>query len=192
MKKRGALLITGLLTVISAAAQTMGVKTNFVGDALLSPNISVEFGLDTHWTLDASYQANFWDLGGSKWKHWALQPEARYWFCERFAGHFIGAHAIGGEYNFGGIRNNFHFMGNDFSVLTDRRYQGWAAGAGLAYGYARVLGIHWNLEAELGIGWIYTRYGAYPCAECGDPIELGTPYNYFGLTKLALNLVYLF
>ena len=46
----------------------------------------------------------------------------------------------------------------DLSVLSDRRYQGWFAGGGIAYGYAWILNKRWNLEAELVLGWIYTRY----------------------------------
>ena len=175
-----------------AVAQKAGIKTNFMGDIALSPNVGVEFGLKPKWTMDITGQINFWDVNHHVWKHWLLQPEFRYWFCERFTGHFIGFHAIGGEYNFGNIKNHINFLGSDFSHLTDRRYQGWGAGLGVAYGYAWILSEHWNLEAEIGLGWIYTRYDAYPCAECGDKLESNRPHNYLGPTKLALSLVYLF
>jgi len=65
-------------------------------------------------------------------------------------------------------------------------------GAGVAYGYTWILGRHWNLEAELGVGWIYTRFDKYPCAECGTKLYSRRPHNYVGPTKLALNLVYIF
>ena len=181
-----------LLGVNSGSAQNVGIKSNLVGDALLSPNLGIEFGMAPKWSLDVSSQINFWNIDGHRWRHWAVQPEARYWFCERFAGHFLGFHAIGGIYNFGNIRNDIRFLGSDFSMLTDRRYQGWAAGAGIAYGHAWVLGMHWNLEAEVGAGWMYTRYDVYPCDVCGSMLESGMDHHYFGPTKLALSLVYLF
>lgn len=32
-------------------------------------------------------------------KHWLVQPEARYWFCEAFNGHFLALHALAGQFN---------------------------------------------------------------------------------------------
>lgn len=190
--KRVALAIAFVLTALAAPAQKAALKTNIIGDALLSPNLAIEIGLAPKWTLDISGQVNFWTVNTHKWKHWVVQPEARYWFCERFTGHFLGFHAIGGEYNFGHIKNGINFLGSDLSRLTDRRYQGWGAGAGIAYGYDWVLGTHWNLEAEIGIGWIYTRFDSYPCADCGTKIDSNKAHNYVGPTKAAINLVYLF
>lgn len=183
-----------LLLIISGttfAETRVGIKTNLIPDGFLSPNLGVEVGLAPHWSLDLTGQLCFWDVNNHKWKHWMAQPEARYWFCDRFAGHFLGVHAIGGQYNFGNIHNKIHFLGSDFSQLTDYRFQGWAAGAGIAYGYAWILSKHWNLEAEIGLGWMYTRYDKYNCKDCGKKLESGS-HNYFGPTKLAINLEYLF
>lgn len=121
-----------------------------------------------------------------------LQPEARYWFCDRFAGHFLGTHALGGKYNIGNLKNSISFLGTDFSKLTDRRYQGWFIGAGIAYGHSWILSKHWNFEAEIGVGYIYTRYDVFPCTECGTRLAKGRSHHYVGPTKAALNLVYLF
>ena len=104
----------------------------------------------------------------------------------------MGFHALGGQYNFGGIKNNISFLGTDFSKLSNSRYQGWTVGAGIAYGYAFILGKHWNLELELGLGYAYTKYDAFECAGCGRKVETGITHHYVGPTKLALNLVYLF
>lgn len=192
IKKQLILLIFALVSFSGAKGQNVGLKTNFVGDGLLSPNLGIELALAPKWTMEVSGQVNFWDVNNHKWKHWVLQPEFRYWFCERFAAHFLGFHFLGGEFNFGHIKNSVSFLGSDFSPLADRRYQGWGIGAGVAYGYSWVLGMHWNLEAEIGLGWIYTRYDVFPCAECGKKLETDKSHNYFGPTKAALNLVYLF
>lgn len=173
-------------------AQNVALKTNLVGDGLLSPNAAIEVGLAPKWSAELSGQFNFWDVNGHKWKHWVVQPEFRYWLCERFTGHFFGLHLLGGEYNFGNIDAGFKFLGSDFRNLKDMRYQGWGAGAGIAYGYAWPVAKHWNIEAELGIGWIYTRYDSYPCVTCGRKIDSDKPHNYVGPTKAALNIVYLF
>ena len=178
--------------VFASANSQVGIKTNVIPDALLSPNLGVEVGLAPHWSLDLTGEINFWKVNGHLWKHWLAQPEARYWFCDRFAGHFLGVHALGGQYNFGMIHNNITFLGSPFKNLSDYRYQGWAAGAGIAYGYAWAVAKHWNIEAEIGIGWLYTRYDKFKCDNCGKRLEKNRPHNYVGPTKLALNLEYIF
>lgn len=170
-----------------------GLKTNLLYDATATANLGVEVGLSQRWSVDVSGNYNAWNpIEGSRWKHWLIQPELRFWTCDRFAGHFLAAHAIGGQYNFGGIRNNITIGKADFSQLTDFRFQGWAAGAGLAYGYAWVLSRHLNLEAEIGAGYIYTQYDQFNCVGCGKRIKTGIPFHYFGPTKAAINLVYIF
>lgn len=176
----------------SVRAQKAAVKTNLINDIFLSPNLGVEVGLAPRWTIDVTGEINAWKVNGHSWRHWFVQPEIRYWFCDRWAGHFIGAHIHGGQYNVGGLKNGFSFLGTDFSKLSDRRYQGWFAGAGVAYGYGWILDKHWNLEAEIGIGYAYTRFDAYPCASCGSKLENNKPHHYIGPTKAAINLVYTF
>ncbi len=181
-------------SAVGARAQKAAIKTNLLYDiGAYTLNAGVEVGLAPRWTLDLSANYNGWTLSHDRrWKHWLVQPEARYWFCDRFAGHFLAVHAHGGQYNFGGLRNGISFLGSDFSQLTDKRYQGWFVGAGVAYGYAWILGRHWNLEAEIGIGYAYTRYDTYPCANCGDKIAEDQSHHYVGPTKAAVNLVYTF
>ncbi|MDE6096362.1 MAG: DUF3575 domain-containing protein [Muribaculaceae bacterium] len=186
------LLVVSSGILSDARAQKVALKTNLLSDAALSPDIGIEIGLAPKWTLDFSGHGNFWTINDHKWKHWLIQPEARYWFCRSFAGHFLGLHVLGGQYNLGNINIPINFLGTDFRNLKDKRYQGWGAGAGIAYGYAFPVHPHWNIEAEIGIGWIYTRYDSYPCAECGSKIDSNRAHNYVGPTKAALNIVYIF
>ena len=179
------------LLFISIRGQNVAIKTNLLYDATASPNIGVEFKLAPRWSLDVSGNFNNWTIKGHKWKHWLVQPEARYWFCDAFAKHFIGLHALGGQYNAGNLKNNIKFLGTDFSKLSHSRYQGWGAGAGLAYGYALPLSHHWNMEFEIGIGYVYLKYDIFECGNCGK--KTGSEHhNYFGPTKAAINLVYIF
>ena len=167
------LIMTTISVVHTVNAQDVALKTNILSDAFMNINAGIEVGLAPRWTLDVSGGFNAWTLSHNRrWKHWAVQPEARYWFCDRFAGHFIGIHVHGGQYNLGGIDINFKLLGTDFSTLKDTRYQGWFLGGGIAYGY--------------------TCYDRFKCAGCGKKIEKNKPHNYFGPTKAAVNLVYLF
>lgn len=174
------------------SAQKWAIKTNVIYDATATANLGVEIGLAPKWTLDISGNLNAWSKNeATKWKHWMVQPEARYWFCDRFSRHFLGFHAIAGAFNFGGINNNISFLGTDFSRLQDNRYQGYAYGAGVAYGFAFMLSEHINLELEAGFGYMYLDYEIFDCSDCGRRIGDGG-HHYIGPTKAAINLVFLF
>lgn len=194
MKRRLILLVFVAINIIQVArAQNIAIKSNVLADVLMSPNLGLEIGLDTKWTLGLTGQFNSWTISNDRrWKHWALQSEVRYWFCDRFSGHFIGAHVHGGQYNIGGFNGKVNFLGTDTRKLKNTRYQGWFVGAGVAYGYAWILNRYWNLEAELGFGYSYTRYDRFRCMGCGKNIETDKSHHYVGPTKAAVNLVYLF
>ncbi len=190
--KRVALAIIGILmSIFGVSAQKVALKTNLIGDLLLSPNAALEVGLAPRWTGELSGQFNLWTVDGHKWRHWVVQPEVRYWLCRRFSGHFFGAHLLGGEYNMGHLGLDINFLGTDLRPLLYNRFEGWGIGAGLAYGYAWAVHPHWNIEAEIGLGYIFAKYREYPCAECGTEKDRGN-HNYVGPTKAALNLVYVF
>ncbi len=181
------------IPVSHAVTRTVvGLKTNLLYDALLSPNLGVEVGLSRKFTLDVSGNLNLWPIDHHTWKHWQVQPELRYWLCEGFSGHFFGIETHVGQFNMGNINFGLNFLGTDFGLLKDNRFQGWQGGAGLTYGYAWVVAQHWNVEAEIGIGYSYVKYDQYPCADCGTKSKSGAHHNYFGLTKAQVGLVYVF
>lgn len=97
---------------MSAQGQKAALKTNVLYDAFMNINVGMEVGLAPRWTLDITGDFNAWTLSHDRrWKHWIVQPEARLWFCDRFAGHFLGFHAHGGQYNAGGLKTASHFWG---------------------------------------------------------------------------------
>lgn len=196
MRRKIFILIIAAVALVAAQrtqAQDVGVKTNLAADILANVNLGIETGLAPKWTLDLTGEFNGWTFSHNRrWKHWLVMPEARYWLCDRFSGHFFGVEAHGGQYNIGGFDGRWNLFGTDARKLKDTRYQGWFVGGGVTYGYAWILGRHWNLEAEIGIGYSYTRYDRFRCAGCGKKIESGKSHNYVGPTKAAINLVYLF
>lgn len=175
----------------TAQAQEVAVKTNLLSDALLNISGAAEFGLAPKWTLELGGSYNGWTLSHNRrWKHWAAQPELRYWLCERFGGHFFGVHAHGGQFNIGGIDTDFKLLGTDFGKLADARYQGWFIGGGLAYGYAWQFSRHWGMEAEIGVGYSYTRFDQFRCSGCQRKTHEDLDHHYLGVTRAAINLVY--
>lgn len=186
-------LLISIMFALNVKGQDIAVKTNLLYDLTATVNAGVEVGVAPKWSLDLSGNLNAWNMGGDKkWKHWMVQPEVRYWFCDRFAGHFVAAHFLGGQYNVGGFGGDFELFGIDFEDLKTHRYQGWYGGVGIAYGYAWILGKHWNLEAEIGVGYVNTKNDKYECAGCGKKVKEDRKEHYVGPTKAALSLVYVF
>lgn len=184
--------IAFVICVLAAQAQTHALKTNLLSDATLTLNGAYEVKLAPRWTAELGGNLNAWTVDKHSWRQWSLMPEARYWFCQAFSGHFLGAHLLGGQYDWGNLNMDFNMLGTDFGKLKDYRYQGWMVGAGVAYGYSWILNRHWNIEAEVGFGWVYTRYDQYYCTDCAKRVKRNAPHNYVGPTKAAVNLVYTF
>ena len=190
---RYSLITIALLMISLCSSAQVGIKTNLISDILASPSLSVEVGLAPKWSIDVTGELNAWTMSHQRrWKHWYAMPEARYWLCRNFSGHFLALHAIGGQYNIGGFNGKWNMLGTDARKLKDFRYQGLFGGAGIGYGYAWILDRHWNIEAEIGIGLTYTRYDKFRCADCGKKVEEDRPHNYVGPTKAAINIVYVF
>lgn len=68
--------------------------------------------------------------------------------------------------------------------------RGWATGIGISYGYTWILGKRWNLEANIGAGYIYTKYDKYECKTCGR-FKGNQKKHYFGPTKAGISLIYI-
>lgn len=188
-----ALLASGI-GVPKSHAQDFALKTNLLYDATATINLGAEIGLAPRWTLNIPVNYNAWSFPGYDhiYKHTYVQPEVRYWFCDRMAGHFVGLHLHGGVYNVGLFPNNIKIFWNDFAPLTQYRYQGHFAGAGVTYGYALPLNEFLNLEFELGVGYAYTKFDKFECAECGRQVASDRPLHYVGPTKLGINFVVVF
>ena len=164
----------------------LALKTNLLYDALSLTNFSVELPfckdrmsvLYYHqfpwWTwgqADNEYCTRFLSIGG----------EARWWFKtkDRLNGHFLGAYAESGKY--------------DFEYQRSICYQGEFYSAGLSYGYAMPIGRHLNLEFSVSAGYASIAYRGYTPSEdyeilWRDPEKVGR-LHYFGPTKAQVSLV---
>lgn len=183
----------GFQSSAGAAVKNTAVKTNLLYLAAATANVGIERTLSPKTSVELDGYLNLVTFSDNmKLKNWMLQPEYRYWFCNTLMGGFIGAHLLGGQYNIGGVDLPFSFLGTDYAKLKNSRYEGWMAGAGIAYGYAWPLSQHWNLEAEFGFGYVYTRYDSFQCEKCGEKLEENQNHHYVGPTKAALNLIYIF
>lgn len=169
------------------------IKTNLLSDAFWTPSLSLELGLNDHWTLDFTGEYNNWDAwDNQKWRHWTFQPELRYWFQESFNHWFVGIHGLGGEYNVGNLKHQLPFFSGKLKELDKYRYQGSFIGGGIGLGYAWQWSKHWGMSAELGMGYMNMKADKFECEGCEKKLEEDLNHHYFGPTKAALNLIYRF
>ena len=189
-------LLTALLLVcgLSLQAQKVAVKTNlFYGGATFTPNIGLEMGLGGRTTLDLVAGYNPWNLKGTeenndKQVHWLFQPELRYWTCERFNGHFFGLHGLVSQFNVSG--KELLDLRQETIFAKDFRYEGFAYGGGLSYGYHWMVSKRFGLEFNVGVGAAYLSYDKFNCQKCSEPLGKENDL-YVGLTKAGITLVFL-
>lgn len=175
---------------VSVYAQDISVKTNLLyGAYAATPNVGVEVALGKRSTLDIGAGFNWFNstsTNNKKTIHWLGQAEYRYWTCSKFNGHFFGIHALGSQYNVSGHELPLLFGEGS----KNYRYEGWAVGTGISYGYSFYLGTHWNLEATIGAGYAYLKYDKYKCAKCGEKVG-AKKRHYLGPTEAAISIVYI-
>lgn len=154
MKRILNIIIIILLSAIclTGTAQKIAVKSNLLGWATATPTLGAEIGLDDRWTLNTHIYYNpFTFRDNRKWKHIRVQPEVRYWLCQKFNGHFFGLHVLYTHFNAGQVPLPFGI----FPDVKKYRYQGNTYGAGLSYGYQWILTPRWSIEGSIGVGYKY-------------------------------------
>ena len=171
----------------------IALRTNLLyGAGALTPNLGVEIGLARRFTLELAGGYNDWKKDdGNEYKrlsHWIGHIEGRYWFCERFNGHYIGIHGYYSQYKIAGHKIPFLFDDDD---AKERMYDGSIYGAGISYGYQFMLGKRWNLELTAGAGFGMMEYDKYECERCGELLEGGIKKTVFTPTKLGVSLIFI-
>ena len=183
--------VISLLFALPVSAQKFGVSTNFLYWSTATPNAAVEVRVAPHISVSGGIGYNAVKLPASfgslepesypKLYHLAVTPEMKYWLCRTFERGYIDFHAVYSRYNAGGIRY--------IPMLKDHRYDGWAVGGGIGYGYQWPLGRWFGIEASVSAGYIYFHHDKYDCGQCGR--RLGEySRNYWGITKATVSLIY--
>ena len=186
-------LLIYLLLSLSARlrAGSVAVGTNTLYWLSATPNAGVEWAASERFSLALSFGYNAFNFpnrtnsagnpANPKLHHWSAMPEGRLWLRHTFEGSYFGLHLLGGQFNAGGLPFPRFFR--------DHRYEGYALGAGLSYGYVWRLGRDWRIGASAGLGWIRLDYDKYNCGSCGT--RLGHRVrNLAGVTKAALTIQY--
>ena len=183
--------LVSLCSCLVSRGQVVAVKTTALLWATGSLNAEPEVKVGQRSTLALALSWNPFTMNGAedvnlKWKHFMVQPEYRYWFCNAFNGHFIGIHPGYAHYNIGAVG----WRNDTFGQFSQSRYQGDVVSVGVGYGFHWILSPHISIEAEAGVGVACTWYDRYCHWVCGQFYEHVDARWFFTPTKLSVSFVY--
>jgi Protein of unknown function (DUF3575). len=168
-------------------ANNYALKTNLILWGLATPNLAIEKRINKNVTAELSIGVKPGDSEhDGKSVSYLIQPEIRYWFSRSFNGGYLGYHFY--YSHFGAENMIFPFQRKGLS--NSEWYAGYLYGMGIACGYQWALNKHWHIEATAGVGYVHLAYKITWNNSWNSKKRLD--YNYFGLTKAAINLVYVF
>ena len=192
-----------LLAAAPAGAQNkFALKTNLLHDATASVNLAAEYAFAPKMSIELSGSYNGWVVKDIRLQHMLVQPELKFWFCERFNGAFLDVHALAGTATLGSFYDFSQHYRKFPNLQTFLLKDALVLGFGGGIGYDWILSRHWNVEVELGLGYMFTKGDEYVLSTAADgshylpddaiPVLEGSIFDYLGPTKLALSVVYLF
>lgn len=156
------------------------LKTNLLYDAVLLPNLELEWFINNRWSVSLEGDVAWWKPDFNRVYRLALvSPEVRYHISPRAPWHgmYVGCFAGGGLYQ-----------------LENRHtgYRGEGGLGGFSFGYMWPVGKHLLFDAEIGAGYMYTRYKEYESRE-GHKLYMRTKtLNYFGPLKVKFSIAWRF
>lgn len=146
--KRKRIILTALLLAAlwimphKTSAQFFAVRADALAACTGTLHLGAEASVADRWSVEASGYWNPIRTSALSLTFGAVQLGPRYWFYESFVGHFVGVQLSYANYLVG---------------RRTCRYDGWACGAGVSYGYAWMLSKRWNITVEGGIGIYRTK-----------------------------------
>lgn len=159
----------------------LALKTNLLYDLALMPNLELEYLINEHWSVSLEGDVAWWKNAGKHqyYQTLILSPECRWWFktFKPWHGHYLGIMAGGGLYDLENKRTG---------------YKGEAGFAGLTYGFMWPVSRNLSFDAELGAGYMYTKYEEYEPVDNHYVYQRTRSMNYFGPLKLKFSLVWRF
>jgi hypothetical protein len=171
----------------------MAVKTNMLYDALLVPNIGVEFYVGKNWSLAGNWMYAWWksDRHHNYWRLYGGDLEVRRWFGRKasekpLAGHHIGLYGRIFTYDLetGGTG---YMGGKPGGTLWDKMNYS----VGLEYGYSLPVARRLNLDFVIGVGYWGGEYHKYAPIDGHYVWKETRRRHWFGLTEAEISLVWL-
>lgn len=163
----------------------MAVKTNLLYDAVVVPNIGVEFYLGKQWSVFGEWHY-IWLYSDSRHRYW--QGYGGYAGVRKYFGSKAEEHPLTG-----------HHVGLYGTMMTydiefgGRGYQmpNWGFGGGVEYGYSMPIARRFNLDFSLGVGYQDGKYYEYLPKDGHYVWQSTHKRHWFGPTKAEISLKWL-
>lgn len=161
----------------------MVIKTNLLYDAAIIPNIGAEVGIYKGLALSGYYQ-NIWLRNKTLTRWYRLEgfEAGLKWYINKAKRPFKGHHV-----ELYGQMLTWDFTYNGRGYLAER----WAYGGGLSYGYAARIGRRFNLDFEIGIGYLSGDMHEYIPQDGHRFWQSLEPFHWIGPTKIGVTLQWL-
>ena len=161
----------------------MAVKTNLLYDAVVVPNLGLEFYLGRGWSIAGNWMYT-WLKNDNRYRYHRVYGgdlEVRRWLSygrKPLTGHHMGIY---------GLLLTYDLEWGGKGYLGDR----WSYGGGISYGYSAPIGRRLNLDFTLGIGYLDGEYYEYVPQEGHYVWKATKKRRWFGPTKAEVSLVWL-
>lgn len=157
----------------------LAIKTNLLYDAALLPNLEVEWRVSDNWSVALEGGVAWWGKYSNEhsYRLAMVSPEVRRWIRPRAPWHglYVGAFAGAGLYDL---------------EKTTRGYRGEGVMGGVSVGYMWPISRYFSLEAEVGGGYLFTRYKEYVPISGHHVYRRTKDLNYFGPLKVKFSIVW--
>lgn len=171
----------------------MALKSNMLMDALLVPELGIEFYLGKNISVVANWEYGWWDKDKTHW-YWRMYGgdiALRWWFGKAayekpLTGHHIGIYGgvltydfeLGGKGYMGGLPG--HWLWDRFMKY-----------GGVEYGYSLPIAKRLNIDFTIGIGYMGGKYCEYVPKDGCYVWQATKQKHWFGPTKAEISLVWL-
>lgn len=162
------------------------LKTDLLYDIVAIPSAGVEIAVGRHLSVAANWQGT-WIQSRKRdlfWQTYGGDIEARWWLKgngrdgRALTGHHVGVYAQALTYDV-----EFGKTGYQMDKPS--------VGGGLEYGYAIPIGKHFNLDFELGLGYLGGQQKEYDPQDTHYVWKQTTHLQWFGPTKAGVTLVWI-
>lgn len=170
---------------VEAKHSFMAVSTNVLYDAVLVPNLGLEFNIYNNWTLSVNGMWAWWTVPDIHW-YWRVyggEVAVKKYFGKQsvlrsMTGHHVGLYGQALSYDLSA--GSFGRMSPDLSI-----------GGGVEYGYSFPVSNALNIDVSFGAGYLTGRYYDYVENEDHYVWRATVDQRWFGPTKAAVSLVWL-
>lgn len=163
----------------------MAISTNTLYDAILVPNLGLEFNLSNNWTLAVDGMWAWWTVPDINW-YWRVyggEVSVNKYFGKKALKRSLTGHHVG---LYGQVLSYDLEVGHFGRMAPDLSY-----GGGVEYGYSFPVSNELNIDVALGVGYLGGNFYDYVENEGHHVWRATVKQMYFGPTKASVSLVWL-